>query len=40
MNRLVLLALSIFAGAVTLTAATTGYHVVGEIKIGGEGSWD
>src|SRR5262249_30829968 len=40
MNRLVPLALGIFAGAVTLTAAATGYHVVGEIKIGGEGSWD
>jgi YVTN family beta-propeller protein len=40
MNRLVLFALGIFAGAVTLTAAATGYHVLGEIKIGGEGSWD
>src|SRR6476659_3668521 len=40
MKRLIPFALGIFAGAVTLTAAATGYHVVGEIKIGGEGSWD
>src|SRR5215831_6061030 len=40
MKRLIPFALGIFAGAVTLTAAATGYHTVGEIKIGGEGSWD
>src|SRR5215813_5473353 len=40
MKRLIPFALGIFAGAVTLTAAATGYHVVGDIKIGGEGSWD
>jgi len=40
MTRRIPFALAIFAGAVTLTAAATGYHVVGEIKIGGEGSWD
>src|SRR5215831_10127475 len=40
MKRLIPFALGIFAGAVTLSAAATGYHVVGEIKVGGEGSWD
>jgi hypothetical protein len=38
MRRLVL-TLVVFANVV-LVAATTGYHVVGEIKVGGDGSWD
>src|SRR5215813_9460231 len=40
MKRLIPFALGIFAGAVTLTAAATGYHVVGDLKVGGEGGWD
>lgn len=39
MRRLVVLALGVFVQAV-LFAAPTGYHVVGEVKIGGEGGWD
>ena len=39
MRRMVALALGVFAPAV-LIAATTGYHIIGEVKIGGEGGWD
>src|SRR5436190_8196387 len=38
MRRLVL-TLGVLAN-VMLFAATTGYHVVAEIKVGGDGSWD
>src|SRR5215467_1111770 len=39
MRPLAILTLSVLSSAVLL-AASTGYHVVGEIMIGGEGSWD
>src|SRR5580765_4349717 len=39
MRRLVISTLSVLATSV-LFAASTGYHVAGEIKIGGDGSWD
>ena len=39
MRRLAVLALGILS-PVVLIAAATGYHVVGEIKIGGDGGWD
>src|SRR5262249_28316215 len=32
--------LAAVAAAATLSAAATGYHIVGEIHIGGEGGWD
>jgi hypothetical protein len=35
-----LIALGCLAAAATLFAAATGYHIVGEIQIGGEGGWD
>jgi hypothetical protein len=35
-----LVALMAVAAAVSLSAASTGFHVLGEIKIGGEGGWD
>src|SRR5262245_57976515 len=39
MRLLAIVTLSVLSTAVLL-AASTGYHVVGEVKIGGEGSWD
>ena len=39
MRRLAVLALGVLSPLV-LIAASTGYHVVGEVKIGGDGSWD
>jgi hypothetical protein len=40
MRRLVLSILGAFVPVSVVLAAATGYHVVGEIKIGGEGGWD
>src|SRR5256885_2704096 len=40
MRRTTLTALGCLAAAATLFAAATGYHIVGEIQIGGEGGWD
>jgi DNA-binding beta-propeller fold protein YncE len=40
MRRLTRSALTIFAAAVALPAAATGYHIVGEILLGGDGGWD
>src|SRR5262245_49529884 len=43
MRRLVLSTLSVLAAilpAAIALAAATGYHVIGEIKIGGDGGWD
>jgi DNA-binding beta-propeller fold protein YncE len=40
MKRLVLSSLGVVVPALVVFAAATGYHVVGEIKIGGEGGWD
>ena len=43
MRKLALFALTFIlpvAAAGLVSAATTGYHVTGEIKIGGEGGWD
>src|SRR5215475_11241471 len=39
MRPLAVLTLSVLSSA-ALLAAATGYHVVSEIKVGGEGSWD
>src|SRR6266576_1808126 len=39
MRRLLIPTFSVLATSVLL-AASTGYHVVGEVKIGGEGGWD
>src|SRR5689334_6605095 len=39
MRRMVALALGVLAQAV-LIAAPTGYHITGEVKIGGDGGWD
>src|SRR5258706_14340935 len=39
MRRLIIPTLSVLATSV-LFAASTGYHVVGEVKVGGEGGWD
>src|SRR5262245_1977268 len=36
MRRLLVVSVSSLA----LIAAATGYHVVGEVKVGGEGGWD
>jgi len=40
MRRLIPAVLSALVPAALAIAAATGYHVVGEIKIGGEGGWD
>ena len=40
MRKLVPLLFGIAAFAPVMLAATTGYHLLGEIKVGGEGSWD
>ena len=40
MRRLALTILAAIVPAVLLSAAATGYHVIGEIKIGGDGGWD
>src|SRR5690349_656060 len=40
MRRLVLTVVGAAATAITLLAAASGYHLIGEIKIGGEGGWD
>jgi uncharacterized protein YjiK len=40
MRKAILAAVGVLAPAALLTAAATGYHVTGEIKIGGEGGWD
>src|SRR5207249_5439518 len=40
MRKIVVLSALLAAAAFELFAATTGYHVVKEIKIGGEGGWD
>jgi YVTN family beta-propeller protein len=40
MRRFMLTAFGACATAATLGAAATGYHIVGEIPIGGEGGWD
>jgi hypothetical protein len=40
MRRTTLTVLGCLAAAVTLFAAATGYHIVGEIQVGGEGGWD
>ena len=39
MRRMVALALGVLVQAV-LIAAPTGYHITGEVKIGGDGGWD
>jgi len=40
MRRLVLTVVGAAATAITLLAAASGYHLIGEIPIGGEGGWD
>src|SRR5437773_3665670 len=40
MGRLMLTAAGALAAVATALAATTGYHVIGDIQIGGEGGWD
>ena len=40
MGRLMLTAAGALAAVATAFAATTGYHVIGDIQIGGEGGWD
>src|SRR5207249_4151375 len=40
MRKIVSLSLLVAAAAFAVFAASTGYHVVKEIKIGGEGGWD
>src|SRR5438046_6552297 len=40
MRKAILLGLLLAAAAFALFAASTGYHVLKEIKIGGEGGWD
>ena len=40
MRKLVPLLFGIAAFAPVMFAATTGYHLLGEIKVGGEGGWD
>src|SRR5262249_27113274 len=39
-DRSAVAALFVAAAGACLLAAATGYHVVGEIKVGGEGGWD
>src|SRR6059036_4126516 len=40
MGRLMLTAAGALAAVATAFAAATGYHVIGDIQIGGEGGWD
>ena len=40
MQRFVLPIIGVFACASLVMAASTGYHIIGEAKIGGEGGWD
>jgi DNA-binding beta-propeller fold protein YncE len=40
MRRSLLTTLGVLASVATLAAAATGYHLLGEIAIGGEGLWD
>ncbi len=40
MRRIVLTALGAILSATTLLAAATGYHILGDITIGGDGGWD
>src|SRR5437773_3240868 len=40
MRKIVSMSLLVAAAAFAVFAASTGYHVVKEIKIGGEGGWD
>ena len=40
MRKLVPLLFGIAAFAPVMFAATTGYHLLGEVKVGGEGGWD
>src|SRR5881397_2758105 len=40
MRKIVSLSLLVAAAAFAVFAASTGYHVVKEVKIGGEGGWD
>src|SRR5262245_35704387 len=40
MRRALLTALGAISSAAFVFAAATGYHILGEIQIGGEGGWD
>ncbi|HJZ76358.1 MAG TPA: YncE family protein [Vicinamibacterales bacterium] len=40
MRRFTFSAVAVLATAAAVSAAATGYHVVGEIQVGGEGGWD
>ena len=40
MRRTMLTAAAALIAAATASAAATGYHIVGEIQIGGEGGWE
>src|SRR6476660_5761915 len=40
MRRVLLSALGALMPAAVVLAAATGYHITGEIQIGGEGGWD
>jgi len=40
MRRFTFSAVAVLAAAAALSAAATGYHIVGEIQVGGEGGWD
>ena len=40
MRRVLLSALGALIPAAVVLAAATGYHITGEIQIGGEGGWD
>src|SRR5262249_4959838 len=40
MRRFTFSAVAVLATAAAVSAAATGYHIVGEIQVGGEGGWD
>ena len=40
MRRLILTAFTVALPVVAISAAATGYHITGEIVVGGEGGWD
>ncbi|HMF99035.1 MAG TPA: YncE family protein [Vicinamibacterales bacterium] len=40
MRRFTFSAVAVLAAAAAVSAAATGYHIVGEIQVGGEGGWD
>ena len=40
MRSMLTAAAAVLAAAATVLAAATGYHIVGEVQIGGEGGWD